>query len=177
VLEQAAALCSRQALSWPPRAARCQIINDHRIEAAACIPHRPGKRNGKLKQVHDPFRAAGKVEKAPDARASTRSALCVLSTAWSRTDDPSWIRLKAAADAVHYDPEFWRKSSACWVKIVSSASTSVSRCVDRQVPSLGNSMARDAWRRLAWHLAHPPRKPVSTSRNSLAHFSTALNIF
>ena len=39
----------------------------------------------------------------------------MLSTAWSRTDpfwmawagdDQSWIRLKATADTVHYDPEF-----------------------------------------------------------------------
>ena len=45
----------------------------------------------------------------PEAR------FAMLSTAWSRTDpfwmlwdsdDPSWIRLKATADTVHYDPEF-----------------------------------------------------------------------
>jgi len=45
----------------------------------------------------------------PDAR------FAMLSTAWSRTDpfwmawagdDPSWIRLKATADTVHYDPKF-----------------------------------------------------------------------
>src|SRR5215510_9257668 len=45
----------------------------------------------------------------PDAR------FAMLSTAWSRTDpfwmawdgdDPSWIRLKATADTVQYDPEF-----------------------------------------------------------------------
>ena len=45
----------------------------------------------------------------PEAR------LAMLSTAWSRTDpfwmawagdDQSWIRLKATADTVHYDPKF-----------------------------------------------------------------------
>jgi hypothetical protein len=45
----------------------------------------------------------------PDAR------FAMLSTAWSRTDlfwmawdsdDPSWIRLKATADTIQYDPEF-----------------------------------------------------------------------
>jgi hypothetical protein len=45
----------------------------------------------------------------PEAR------FAMLSTAWSRTDpfwmvwagdDPSWIRLKATADTVHYDPKF-----------------------------------------------------------------------
>ena len=48
----------------------------------------------------------------PEAR------FAMLSTAWSRTDpfcmawdsdDPSWIRLKATADTVHYDPEFLEK--------------------------------------------------------------------
>src|SRR5215510_6261619 len=48
----------------------------------------------------------------PDAR------FAMLSTAWSRTDpfwmawdsdDPSWIRLKATADTVQYDPEFLEK--------------------------------------------------------------------
>ena len=48
----------------------------------------------------------------PEAR------LAMLSTAWSRTDpfwmawageDQSWIRLKATADTVHYDPEFLEK--------------------------------------------------------------------
>jgi len=48
----------------------------------------------------------------PDAR------FAMLSTAWSRTDpfwmawdsdDSSWIRLKATADTVHYDPEFLEK--------------------------------------------------------------------
>jgi hypothetical protein len=44
--------------------------------------------------------------------------LAMLSTAWSRTDpfwmawdsdDPSWIRLKATADVVPFDPEFLEK--------------------------------------------------------------------
>ena len=48
----------------------------------------------------------------PEAR------FAMLSTAWSRTDpfwmtwesdDPSWIRLKATADTVRYDPEFLEK--------------------------------------------------------------------
>src|SRR5262249_36633879 len=46
-------------------------------------------------------------------RPETRFAM--LSTAWSRTDpfwrawdsdDSSWIRLKATADTIHYDPDF-----------------------------------------------------------------------
>jgi hypothetical protein len=44
-----------------------------------------------------------------------QARLAMLSTAWSRTDpfwmawagdDQSWIRLKATADTVHYDPKF-----------------------------------------------------------------------
>jgi hypothetical protein len=103
----------------------------------------------------------------PDAR------FAMLSTAWSRTDpfwtawasdDPSWIRLKATADtdAVHYPPEFLEKERRALGEHEFSASTSASRWVGRQVPSLGNCMrprrkSARLWCRLARHLARPFR--------------------
>ena len=50
----------------------------------------------------------------------------MLSTAWSRTDpfwmawagdDQSWIRLKATADTVHYDPEFLERELRSLVRV------------------------------------------------------------
>ena len=94
----------------------------------------------------------------PEAR------FAMLSTAWSRTDpfwmawagdDQSWIRLKATADTVHYDPNFSRGSGARWVRMLSSANTSASRWGHRQVPSLGNCMS--ARRKCTCPLCRPAR--------------------
>jgi hypothetical protein len=64
---------------------------------------------------------------------------------------------------------FWSKSGARWVKMLSSANTSASRWVDRQVPSLGNCMSARRksarpWCRLARHLARPFRSAQCPSR-------------
>ena len=117
-----------------------------------------------------------------------QARFAMLSTAWSRTDpfwtawagdDPSWLRLKATADTFDYARNFWSKSGARWVRMVSSANISASRWAHTPAPSPGTCMSARRkstcpWCRLARRLVRPfrsPPCPLQTRSNSSNHWS------